>query len=150
MLPTFGPLIDHWHGFGAWTQLWMAMRALVETLSRRGRHREAAVLLGALRASPRASRVYGADSARIEAVEAAARAALGDAFEALPGRGSGARATSGPSPSPAGSPGPLPSVADPALTRARADRFPSAPYAEDWYPSECDHPVARFPYASGR
>ena len=81
VLRTFGPLIDHWHGFGSWTQLWMAVRVLVETLSRLGCHREATVLLGALAASPRASRVYGSDSRRIDAVEAAARTALGDTFE---------------------------------------------------------------------
>jgi hypothetical protein len=82
VLCTFGPLIDYWHGFGSWTQLWMAVRVLVETLSRLGRHNEATVLWGALAASPRASRVYGSDSRRIDAVEAAARTALGDAFEA--------------------------------------------------------------------
>lgn len=80
VLLTFGPLIDHWHGFGSWTQLWMAVRALAETLSRLGRHHEATLLLGALGASPRASRVFGADSDRMDAVERAARAALGDAF----------------------------------------------------------------------
>ena len=87
VLPTLGPLIDHWHGFGSWTQLWMAVRVLVETLSRLGCHREATVLLGALAASPRASRVYGSDSRRIDAVEAAARAALGDTFEACRAEG---------------------------------------------------------------
>ena len=87
VLPTFGPLIDHWHGFGSWTQLWMAVRVLVETLSRLGCHREATVLLGALAASPRASRVYGSDSRRIDAVEAAARAALGDTVEACRAEG---------------------------------------------------------------
>ena len=87
VLPTFGPLIDHWHGFGSWTQLWMAVRVLVETLSRLGCHREATVLLGALAASPRASRVYGSDSRRIDAVEAAARTALGDTFEACRAEG---------------------------------------------------------------
>jgi predicted ATPase/DNA-binding SARP family transcriptional activator len=81
VLPTFGPLIDHWLGFGSWTQLWMAVRVLVETLSRLGCHREATVLLGALAASPRASRVYGSDSRRIDTVEVAARAALDDTFE---------------------------------------------------------------------
>jgi predicted ATPase/DNA-binding SARP family transcriptional activator len=80
-LPTFGPLIDHWHGFGSWTQLWMAVRALAETLSRLGRHHEATLLLGALGASPRASQVFGSDSDRMDAVERAARAALGDAFD---------------------------------------------------------------------
>ncbi|MGE0295121.1 BTAD domain-containing putative transcriptional regulator [Pseudonocardia sp.] len=76
-LPAFGALLDHWHGYAAWTQLWIAVRALAGTLSALGRHREAAVLLGALGASPRATSVFGADSARLAAVEEAARAALG-------------------------------------------------------------------------
>jgi predicted ATPase/DNA-binding SARP family transcriptional activator len=88
-LVAFGPLIDHWHGFGAWTQLWIAMRALVETLSRLGRHGEVAVLLGALAASPRAPDAFGADSARVLAVEDAARDALGPAFAARRAEGAG-------------------------------------------------------------
>ena len=80
-LPAFGPLLDHWHGFGAWTQIWIAIRALVWTLSRQHRHRDAAVLLGALAASPRASTVFGADSARLEAVREAVRVALGPELE---------------------------------------------------------------------
>ena len=83
VLSTFGPLIDHWHGYGAWTQLWIALRALVETLSRAGRHRDVAVLLGALSASRRASPSFGADSVRARDVEAAAREALGTAFDPL-------------------------------------------------------------------
>jgi predicted ATPase/DNA-binding SARP family transcriptional activator len=79
-LAGFGPLLDHWHGFGAWTQLWIAVRALVGVLSRLGRHRDVAVLLGAMAASPRATSVFGADSARLDAVEDAARAALGPEF----------------------------------------------------------------------
>jgi hypothetical protein len=82
-LERFGPLLDVWHGMGAWTQLWVAVRALAEALSRHGRHRDAVALLGALRASPRASAEYGADSARLRAVEDAARAALGAEFDAL-------------------------------------------------------------------
>jgi predicted ATPase/DNA-binding SARP family transcriptional activator len=82
-LCTFGPLIDHWLRFGAWTQLWIALRALIETLARAGRHRDVAVLLGALQASRRASRVYGADSTRVQEVEAAAREALGAEFSPL-------------------------------------------------------------------
>ena len=46
-LSSFGPLIDHWHASGAWTQLWLALRALIDTLARHGRHRDVAVLLGA-------------------------------------------------------------------------------------------------------
>jgi predicted ATPase/DNA-binding SARP family transcriptional activator len=87
VLAAFGPLIEHWQGFGAWTQLWIAVRALIETLSRLERHAEAAVLLAALRASPRASRVFGADAARLAAVERAARAVLGPRFDVLALRG---------------------------------------------------------------
>jgi predicted ATPase/DNA-binding SARP family transcriptional activator len=79
----FGPLLDIWHGMGAWTQLWVAVRALAEALSRHGRHRDAVMLLGALRASPRASAEYGADSTRLRAVEDAARAALGAEYDGL-------------------------------------------------------------------
>ena len=82
-LSTFGPLLEHWHRFGAWTQLWIAVRALLETLSRLDRHRDVAALLGALAASSRATDVSGADSARVAAVERAARAALGAEFEPL-------------------------------------------------------------------
>jgi predicted ATPase/DNA-binding SARP family transcriptional activator len=86
-LSRFGPLLDTWHGMGAWHQLWVAVRALAEALSRRGRHADAAVLLGALRASPRARAEFGADSARVQAVEAAARAALGPRFDAAQAEG---------------------------------------------------------------
>ena len=82
-LARFGPLLDTWHGIGAWHQLWVAVRALAEALSRHGRHADAAVLLGAVRASPRAKAEYGADSARVRAVEVAARAALGPRFDTL-------------------------------------------------------------------
>ena len=51
-LQSFGPLLDHWHGFGSWTQLWMAIRVLTETLSRLDRHRDVAVLIGATRGQP--------------------------------------------------------------------------------------------------
>jgi len=86
-LAEFGPLIDHWHGFGAWTQLWIAVRALIETLSRLERHADVAVLLGAVGASGRAPRLFGADAVRAGAVEQAARAALGPEFEALHAEG---------------------------------------------------------------
>jgi predicted ATPase/DNA-binding SARP family transcriptional activator len=79
----FGPLLDIWHGMGVWTQLWVAVRALTEALSRHGRHRDAVTLLGALRASPRASTEYGADSARLQVVEDAARVALGAEFDVV-------------------------------------------------------------------
>ena len=79
----FGPLLDTWHGLGAWTQLWIAVRALIEVLSRDGRHADVARLLGALRFSARATQVYGADSERIGRVATAARQALGEDFDRL-------------------------------------------------------------------
>ncbi len=75
------PLVDTWHRLGAWTQLWVAMRALVEALGRVGRCADAAVLLGAVRASDRAPRSFGADSAREAATEALLREALGPAVD---------------------------------------------------------------------
>ena len=87
VLPAFGPLLDHWHGLGAWTQVWIAVRALVETLSRSGRHGDAATLLGALDVSPRATPVYGADAVRVDAVRAAARVALGADFDVATRKG---------------------------------------------------------------
>jgi len=70
-------LIDTWHRLGAWTQLWFAMRALVEVLVRVGRPVEGAVLLGAVRAGGRAPRAFGADSAREAATEGLLREMLG-------------------------------------------------------------------------
>ncbi len=86
-LPAFESLLDHWHGFGAWTQLWIGIRALIVTLSRLQRHRDAAVLLGAMAASSRASNVFGADSARLDAVRNAARVALGSELETAESEG---------------------------------------------------------------
>jgi len=80
---SFAGLLDQWNGSGAWTQLWLTMRALIEALSRDGRHREAAVLLGAHATSRSAPAVFGADARRLDAVVAAARQNLGDEFEAV-------------------------------------------------------------------
>jgi hypothetical protein len=80
---SFAGLLDQWNGSGAWTQLWLTMRALIEALSRDGRHREAAVLLGAHATSRSAPTVFGADARRLDAAVAAARRSLGDEFDAL-------------------------------------------------------------------
>ncbi|MGY1740149.1 MULTISPECIES: BTAD domain-containing putative transcriptional regulator [unclassified Blastococcus] len=82
-------LIDTWHRLGAWTQLWVAMRALVEVLARTGRSAEGAVLLGALRASGRAPRVFGPDSDREAAAERRLREGLGPAVDGLLAQGAG-------------------------------------------------------------
>ena len=79
---SFAGLLGQWNGSGAWTQLWLTMRALIEALSRHGRHREAAVLLGAHATSRRAPAVFGADARRLDAAAAIARRNLGDEFDA--------------------------------------------------------------------
>jgi hypothetical protein len=87
-LSSFGPLIDHWHTFGTWTQLWLALRSLIETLSRLGRHRDVALLLGANASSTTAPRAFGADAERLALAAEAARSELGDSYDALTAEGS--------------------------------------------------------------
>ena len=82
-LAELGPLLEHWHRAGSWTHLWVAVRAVIEALSRLDRHAEAVTLLGALRASVHATTAYGRDADRERAVEAAARTALGPRTETL-------------------------------------------------------------------
>ncbi|GAA2883605.1 BTAD domain-containing putative transcriptional regulator [Pseudonocardia halophobica] len=88
-LAELRPLLEHWHRSGSWTHTWVAIRALIEALSRLGRHAEAATLLGALRASPRATPAFGPDLDRERRVEAAARTALGPRLEAALTKGAG-------------------------------------------------------------
>jgi predicted ATPase/DNA-binding SARP family transcriptional activator len=76
-LARYGELIEHWDRDGAWNMQWATLRTLVELLVRVGRHAEAAVLHGAMTASPTAPPLAGADAARIGAAVAAARARLG-------------------------------------------------------------------------
>ena len=79
---SFADLLDQWNVAGAWTQLWLTMRALIDALSRDGRHREAAVLLGAHATSRSAPAVFGADARRLDAAISAARHNLGEEFGA--------------------------------------------------------------------
>lgn len=78
---SFRPLIDQWQRSGTWAQLWMAVRGLIEALGRAGRHAEAATLLAAHRASPRATPLFGADARALEDVADQAGAALGRRLE---------------------------------------------------------------------
>jgi predicted ATPase/DNA-binding SARP family transcriptional activator len=86
-LPAFGPVIDHWHRAGAWTQLWLAVRSLAEVLARRERWDDVVRLIAASRASARASELFGADAARQDAALAAAAEAVGDRFAELRAEG---------------------------------------------------------------
>ena len=121
VLSTFGPLIDHWHGFGSWTQLWMVVRALAETLSRLGRHHDATLLLGALAASPRASQVYGSDSRTDRRRRGRRPRGTRRRLRVLPGRGCRARRRRGRRPRPPAHP--VRSAAVPGLS-APLDPFP--------------------------
>ena len=63
---------------GTWPQLWTTMRTLVEALARAGRDADAAVLLGAVRATASGSPIRGADAERLASVESELRARLAD------------------------------------------------------------------------
>jgi hypothetical protein len=61
-------LIDLWERAGNWTQQWTMLRSLVTTLVRLGRDEPAAVIYGALKASPTAAPPFGADTERLAEV----------------------------------------------------------------------------------
>jgi predicted ATPase/DNA-binding SARP family transcriptional activator len=84
---TFVPLVDHWHRMGAWTQLWVAVRALVEALARDGRFEDVVRLVAASRVSARASAPFGPDADRLASALAAARSAVGDRYDVLVAEG---------------------------------------------------------------
>jgi predicted ATPase/DNA-binding SARP family transcriptional activator len=68
-LQRYSWLITYWQQTGAWTQLWITVHGLIEALHRRGRTESAAVLLGALDASPTAPPLGGPDADRLTAIE---------------------------------------------------------------------------------
>jgi hypothetical protein len=69
---------------------WATLRTLIELLARLGRHADAAVLYGALRASTTAPPLVGTDAVRIAAAVDASRRRLGrERFEALSAQGAG-------------------------------------------------------------
>ena len=74
-LTSFAPLIDHWHTSGAWTQLWITIRALIDVLSRDGHHHDVALLLGAYAASAARPPLFGFDAQRLDNAANAARGA---------------------------------------------------------------------------
>ncbi|WP_165825968.1 BTAD domain-containing putative transcriptional regulator [Actinomycetospora cinnamomea] len=66
-LRQFREVLVLWHDAGGWTQLWTAMRSVVDLLTRVGADHDAAVLHGAVTASRTASPVFGADRERLQA-----------------------------------------------------------------------------------
>jgi len=61
----YAELLDYFERSGSAAQQWTAIRSLIETLTRLARDEEAAVLHGALTASPNALPLIGADAVRV-------------------------------------------------------------------------------------
>ena len=71
-------LITHWRRAGMWSTQWTMLRSIAGLLARLGRHREAAVLVGAVRATQAGHRIFGQDEAALTELGSQLRAVLGD------------------------------------------------------------------------
>src|SRR5690606_3227679 len=71
-------LIDHWRRAGMWATQWTMLRAIAGLLARQGKHEDAAVLVGAVRATDAGHRIFGADQAALDELDRLLRAVLGD------------------------------------------------------------------------
>ena len=81
-------LIMHWRRAGMWSTQWTMLRSIAGLLDRLGRHDDAAVLEGAVRASASGHRIFGADEVALNELSGRLRSALGDgAYEAARRRG---------------------------------------------------------------
>jgi predicted ATPase/DNA-binding SARP family transcriptional activator len=72
-------LITHWRRAGVWSTQWTMLRSIAGLLARLDRPREAAVLLGAVRATQAGHRIFGEDEAALTELGSRLRAELGDA-----------------------------------------------------------------------
>lgn len=64
-LELFIEVVGNWWRHGTWRQQWVTLRNVAELLGRLGLAAQAAVLLGAIDASPTAPGVYGAQASRL-------------------------------------------------------------------------------------
>ena len=81
-------LIMHWRRAGMWSTQWTMLRSIAGLLERLGRHHDAAVLEGAVRASAAGHRIFGADEVALNELSGRLRGALGDeAYDAALLRG---------------------------------------------------------------
>jgi len=76
---SYRVLIDQWRRAGVWSTQWTMLRSVAMLLDRLGRHREAAVLAGALLSTSAGHRLFGQDEVTLAALTTRLRAALGDA-----------------------------------------------------------------------
>jgi tetratricopeptide (TPR) repeat protein len=74
----FRRLITHWRRAGMWSTQWTMLRSIAVLLARLGRHRDAAVLEGAVRGSGAGHRIFGTDEVALRELGAELAAALGD------------------------------------------------------------------------
>jgi predicted ATPase/class 3 adenylate cyclase len=78
-LARYPALLEHWQRSGTWAQQWLTLRTLIEALTGAGHPGPAAVLYGAMSASPRATPLIGQDAVRLGVVRARLGEVLGDA-----------------------------------------------------------------------
>jgi predicted ATPase/DNA-binding SARP family transcriptional activator len=87
-LGGFAELLEYFDRAGSRAQQWTTIRTLIETLARLGRVEPAAILYGALCASPNALPLIGGDAVRIQEAVATLERRLGpDRLEQLSARG---------------------------------------------------------------
>ena len=81
-------LIMHWRRAGMWSTQWTMLRSIAGLLARLGRPRDAAVLVGALRATAAGHRIFGADEVALAELDAELGETLGvEVYEAARGEG---------------------------------------------------------------
>lgn len=79
----FRRVVAHWRRAGMWSTQWTILRSIAALVARLGRHRDAAVLVGALRTTAAGHRIFGADEVALRELGQRLRDALGDdAYEA--------------------------------------------------------------------
>ncbi len=71
-------LIPHWQRAAMWSTQWTMLRSIAPLLERLGRHRDAAMLEGAVRATGAGHRIFGADEVALGELGERLRAVLGD------------------------------------------------------------------------
>jgi predicted ATPase/DNA-binding SARP family transcriptional activator len=71
-------LISHWRRAGMWSTQWTMLRSIAGLLARLGRPKDAAVLVGAVRATRFGHRIFGEDEAALTELDSRLRAELGN------------------------------------------------------------------------
>jgi hypothetical protein len=70
-------LLQHWRRAGMWSTQWTMLRSVAALLARLGRYHDAAVLLGAIRATAAGHRIFGADEVALVELDVLLRRELG-------------------------------------------------------------------------